>query len=46
MIIEKMASFETIQMTTKDNQRNALVGEWIDARRGVTLPPPWWKNKK
>ena len=45
LIIEKMPSFETIQMTTADNQRNALVGEWIDARRGVTLPEPWWKKK-
>lgn len=46
LIIEKMPSFETIQMTTADNQRNALVGEWIDARRGIALPEPWFKRKK
>jgi phosphate starvation-inducible PhoH-like protein len=45
LIIAKMSSFETIQMTTIDNQRNALVGEWIDARRGITLAEPWWKKK-
>jgi phosphate starvation-inducible PhoH-like protein len=46
LIIEKMPSFETIQMTVADNQRNALVGEWIDARRTITLPEPWFKRKK
>jgi phosphate starvation-inducible protein PhoH and related proteins len=46
LIIDKMPSFETIQMTTADNQRNSLVGEWIDARRTITLPEPWFKRKK
>ena len=46
LIIAKMPSFEIVQMMTADNQRNALVGEWIDARRTVTLPEIWWKKKQ
>jgi phosphate starvation-inducible PhoH-like protein len=44
-IIRRMRSFDVIEMTTDDNQRNAIVAEWIEARRNVVIPEPYWHRK-